>query len=114
MHELSVTENILQIALKHADKANASRVTDINLVIGSLSSVIDDSVQFYWDFVSENTICQKAVLHFDRRPAVLKCKSCNNEYKIEDSLEACPACQGENIQIVSGEEFYLESIEIEK
>ncbi|MHC1784907.1 MAG: hydrogenase maturation nickel metallochaperone HypA [Anaerolineaceae bacterium] len=114
MHELSITENILQIALKHAEQAHAARVTDINLVIGSLSSVIDDSVQFYWDFLSENTICHKAGLHFDRRPAVLKCRSCANEYKIEGSLEACPACQGENIQIISGEEFFLDSIEIEK
>ncbi len=114
MHELSVTENILQIALKHAEKANAVRVTDIHIVIGSLSSIIDDSVQFYWDFVSDNTTCKKATLHFNRVPAVLKCQACQTEYKIADGLEACPACAGENIQIVSGEEFFLDSIEIEK
>jgi hydrogenase nickel incorporation protein HypA/HybF len=114
MHELSVTENILQIALKHADQAEAVRVTGINVVIGSLSSIIDDSIQFYWDFISDNTICKGAQLHFNRIPAVLKCQTCGTEYKIEGSLEACPSCQGENIQVISGEEFYLDSIEIEK
>ncbi len=114
MHELSVTENILQIALRHAEKAQASRVTAINLVIGSLSSIVDDSVQFYWDFISENTICHKSVLHFDRRPAILKCRSCGKEYKMNGFLEACPACRSEEVQIQSGEEFFLDSIEIEK
>jgi hydrogenase nickel incorporation protein HypA/HybF len=114
MHELSVTENILQIALKQAEKAQATRVTDINIVIGSLSSIVDDSVQFYWDFISENTICQKALLHFNRIPAVLKCLSCNNEYKIEDGLKPCPSCQSESVRVISGEEFWLDSIEIEK
>jgi len=37
-------------------KANASKVTGINLVIGQLSSIVDDSIQFYWDTISEGTI----------------------------------------------------------
>lgn len=114
MHELSVTESILKIALNHAEKAQAARVTGINLVIGALSSVVDDSVQFYWDFISEDTICSGATLQFDRRPAVLKCRSCETEFQIAGSLEVCPNCQGENVLVISGEEFYLDSIEIEK
>jgi hydrogenase nickel incorporation protein HypA/HybF len=114
MHELSITENILQIALRHAEKAQATRVTAINLVIGSLSSIVDDSVQFYWDIVSENTICHKSVLHFDRRQALLKCLSCGAEYKMDGFLEACPSCRCEEVKIQSGEEFFLDSIEIEK
>jgi len=46
MHELAVTENILSIASKHAQESGATRVTAINLVIGQLSSIVDDSVQF--------------------------------------------------------------------
>ena len=114
MHELSVTENILNIALTHAEKSSASRVTDIFLVIGQLSSIVDDSVQFYWDFVSENTICSGAKLHFQRKPARFLCSSCNNEFQIKDELTSCPSCGGMQITITSGEEFYVDSIEIEK
>ena len=57
MHELAVTESILNIAVQHASQAGAVRVTDLNLVIGQLSSIFDDSVQFYWDMISEGTIC---------------------------------------------------------
>ncbi len=114
MHELSVTESLLSLALSHAEKAHASKVTDLHLVIGRLSSIVDDSVQFYWDFVAENSICAGAKLHFERKPAVLKCEDCNREYKIEKDLLPCPTCGGFRTSIVSGDEFYLDSIEIEK
>jgi hydrogenase nickel incorporation protein HypA/HybF len=48
MHEMVVTENILNIATRHALHAGAKRVTDIHITIGQLSSIVDDSVQFYW------------------------------------------------------------------
>jgi hydrogenase nickel incorporation protein HypA/HybF len=114
MHELSVTENILEIALRHAKQAEATRVTSINLVIGRLSSIVDDSIQFYWDFVSQDTICQGAKLNFERIPARLLCMSCGTEYVLESDLTACPQCQSAQVKILTGEEFRVDSIEIEK
>lgn len=114
MHELSVTESILAIAVKHAGLAGADRVTDIHITIGQLSSIVDDSVQFYWDFVAEKTICEGARLHFTRIPTRLACQSCGNEYSLESVLEPCPACGSLRIKVVSGEEFWVDSIEIEK
>ena len=111
MHELSITENILEIALRHAKQAGDVRVTDLFLVIGELSSVVDDSVQFYWDFVSEGTAAQGAKLHFRRIPAVFVCKDCSYEYPRSQSL-TCPQCNGSRIAIVSGREFSLEAIEV--
>jgi hydrogenase nickel incorporation protein HypA/HybF len=114
MHELSVTESVLEIACKHAQKAKAKKVTDIHLVIGRLSSIVDDSVQFYWNFVSKNTICENAKLHFKREPAILVCLDCKTEYKLEDELMPCPNCGSAAIRVLSGDEFNLESIEIER
>jgi hydrogenase nickel incorporation protein HypA/HybF len=114
MHELSVTESILKIALENATANQAKKVTDIHLVIGQLASIVDDSVQFYWDFVSEDTICQNAKLHFTRIPAVMKCSDCLNEYSIQEKLFNCPNCSSYKTIIIKGEEFYVDSIEIEK
>ena len=114
MHELVVTENILEIALKHAKQAEAVKVTNIHLVIGSLSSIVDDSVSFYWNLISEDTICQNAQLHFKRIPAQLECIECGNAYSIENGLSPCPNCGSAKVKVISGEEFYLDSIEIEK
>lgn len=114
MHELSVTENILDIACKHANQAKAKQVTDIHLVIGRLSSIVDDSVQFYWDLISKETLCEHARLHFKRVPAELLCLDCKHQYQLADELTPCPECGSARIKVVSGDEFYLDSIEIQR
>lgn len=114
MHELSITESILNIANKHALQANARQVTDIHIVIGALSSIVDDSVQFYWDMISEDTLCAHAQLHFKRVPATLSCQDCGESYTIEDELLPCPECGSIRIKVTGGDEFWLESIEIER
>jgi hydrogenase nickel incorporation protein HypA/HybF len=112
MHELAVTQSILDIACNHAEKAKAKSVDSIFLVIGQLSSIVDDSVQFYWDIITKDTICEHSKLNFKRIPAKLLCFDCNKEYLIESELIPCPICNGINIKVVSGEEFFLESIDI--
>ncbi len=114
MHELPVTESIIKIAVDTARQANASRITSINLVIGDLTSYVDDSIQFYFDFLSENTPAQGAMLHFRREPAQAICQSCHHQFAVTPPLSpCCPACQGYALQVSGGKEFYIESIEVE-
>jgi len=113
MHELSVTQSILEIALRHADKAGAKKILQLNLTIGQLSSIVDDSVQFYWDIVSEDTIAKGAKLIFKRIPALLLCLNCNHRYTPTEEDLACPICNSTQIKVVSGQEFLLESIDVE-
>jgi hydrogenase nickel incorporation protein HypA/HybF len=113
VHELPITENILEIALRHAEQAGAGCVTDIYLVIGQLASVVDESVEFYWDIISAGTIAEGARLHFDRRPAELHCLDCTNTYQPAEGELACPACGSRNVRVISGAEFHLEAIEVE-
>lgn len=113
MHELSVTESLLNLAMRHAQQAGAVRVTDLHLVIGQLSSIVDESVQFYWDMISEGTVCEKARLHFERIPAKFHCLDCDEEYQLPGELIACPRCKGEHLKIVAGDEFRLDHMEVE-
>lgn len=113
MHELSITESILEIALRHAAEAEAERITDIHLVIGKLSSIVDDSVQFYWDIVSDGTAAQGAVLHFRRVRIEIVCQACGENYHPEELDLSCPACGSRDVRVVAGEEFRLEAIEVE-
>lgn len=113
MHELSVTESILEIALRHADQANARRVTHLYLVIGQLASIVDDSVQFYWDIISKNTIADGATLHFKRLPATMLCLECNQQYRPGEDGFVCPACHSDHVKVITGEEFYMEAIDVE-
>jgi hydrogenase nickel incorporation protein HypA/HybF len=114
MHELSVTENILKTSLEYAAREHAVKVTAINLNIGQLSSIIDDSVQFYWEFVAKDTICEHARLNFNRIAAEMHCQDCQSHYQLGTEPGPCPSCGSYNVRILSGDEFQLESIEIEK
>src|SRR6185503_19554657 len=109
MHELSVTESLLKIAVEHAEKANARRVTDLHIVIGDLASMVDDSIQFYWDIIARDTIAEGATLHFRRVHAELQCNTCSEKYYPTDKELVCPKCDGVGAKIIAGEEFALES-----
>ena len=113
MHELAVTQGILGVSLRHAEQANAKRITDINLVIGQFSSIVDDSVQFYWDIVADGTIAQGAILHFNRVPGEMTCGSCRNSFPPDDETFSCPSCASRSVRITKGEEFRVESIDVE-
>lgn len=114
MHELSVTENILEIALRHANTANAKKITHIFLVIGDMASIIDDSVQFYWDIISKDTIADGSRLIFRRIPAEFQCRDCGTKYEINDDNFMCPNCSGIHVTLVSGDQFYVEAIDIDE
>lgn len=111
MHELSVTESILEIALRHSDEAGSEVITDLFLVIGELSTIVDESVQFYWDIITEGTSAAGSRLHFQRIPGRLSCRACGYTYSPRQDLP-CPACGSIDIDVLAGEEFYLEAIEI--
>ena len=114
VHELSVTQSILDIAQRHAEQAGARRITAINLVIGELTGFVDDSIQFYFDFVSKGTLAQGAQLNFERIAARVLCHACGAEYAPPNSrLWACPECDELGSEIIAGREFSIASIEIE-
>jgi len=113
MHELSITQEILNIALDKAKEAEANRVLQINLVIGEISSVVDDCVQYYFDFISKDTIAHGAKLNFRRIPLQVKCRICGHEFSPSGEHWKCPVCQQWDAEIIGGNEFYMESIEVE-
>ena len=113
MHELSVTQQMLDIALEKADEAQATRITGINLVIGDMSSIVDDSVQFYFDFLSRDSLASGASLSFKRVPMQVRCRNCDHSFTPGKSLWCCPRCGEWDVEIIGGREFYIESIEVE-
>ena len=113
MHELAVTQSMLNLALEHAERAGAGRITRINLVVGEISGIVNESVQFYFDFVSKGTLAEGAQLVFERLPARFRCRACGHEFALQDGNWACPACRALGGEFIAGREFYMESIEVE-
>lgn len=108
-----MTQSVLQIVLRHAEKAGAKRVTQIDLTIGDFSSIVDDSVQFYFDILSQDTIAESAQLVFHRVPGALRCWDCQATFAPDGRNYVCPVCGSLRVQVVAGREFRVDSIEVE-
>jgi hydrogenase nickel incorporation protein HypA/HybF len=113
MHELYATQAVLDTALKHAADRRGARITDVYLVVGEISSYVDDSVQFYWDEISKGTIADGAQLHFRRLEAEVQCMACFTKYHPNEGEILCPNCGSTGARILKGEEFYLEALDVE-
>jgi hydrogenase nickel incorporation protein HypA/HybF len=113
MHEQSIVESLLNLVLEKAHESNAQKVLRIYLVVGELSGVEETAVEFYFGFLGQNTIADKAELFFMNVPAELRCKNCGNVYKFENRKLNCPVCKKNKVEIISGRELYLDSIEVE-
>ena len=64
--------------------------------------------------ISKDTLCEKAKLHFNKVPAVLICLDCKHEYHLEDELQPCPNCGSARVRVLTGDEFNIHSIEIQR
>ncbi|MGD9116260.1 MAG: hydrogenase maturation nickel metallochaperone HypA [Dehalococcoidia bacterium] len=112
MHELSITQSMLDLVLEQTKNAGAKEVGKINLVIGEMTGVVDRSVRFYFDFLSKGTAAEGAELHFEVVPTTARCHSCWKDFALGEFDWTCPHCRGNNIEIVGGKELFVESIEV--
>lgn len=112
MHELGIAESILELTVNEAKKQNAKAIKQINLVIGELSSVVDSSLELYWELICEDTIAVGSVLFFKKINAEFSCVKCGFIFPRNTDL-LCPVCGGNAVLSNAAKEFYIESIEIE-
>ncbi|MBU1184216.1 MAG: hydrogenase maturation nickel metallochaperone HypA [Proteobacteria bacterium] len=115
MHELAVTESILQVVLRHASAGGASKVVSVGLRIGEVSDLVDEWVQRYFDHLSRGTIAEGAVVRIERSPAMFRCGACGHSFPADPrTREAmrCPLCASEETTFVSGREYLVQQIEV--
>jgi len=113
MHELSIVESLLTVVLENAERAQATRVLKVNLVVGDLSGVVDESVQFYFTFLTEKTIAAGARIVFTHKPARLRCRACEAVFSPEKLDFHCPTCKEQQVDVIGGRELYVDSLEVE-
>ncbi len=113
MHELAITQSMVDIVLEQAEKAGADRIERINLNIGELSGFVEESVQFYFDFLAKNTAAEGAYLYFNKVPAQVRCRNCNLIFQPSELNWSCPNCTQTSVEIIAGKELLVESIEVD-
>lgn len=113
MHEQSIVESILALALKRAASADARRILRIDLVVGDYTGVVDDAVDFYFGFLSKDTIAAGARINYTHVPGQLRCRDCDILFPLQQRDYQCPTCAGTRVEIVGGRELYIENMEVD-
>ena len=110
MHEFSLTQNLLDHALKNAD---SKQIVRVHLLIGPFSEEREESIQFYWRDLAKGSYGEGAELHFGHMPIAIKCLDCSGAFHLDENISMCRFCHNERLQFSNGEEVRLESIEVE-
>ena len=110
MHEFTITQNLLNRALKTAD---SKRIVRVNLLIGPFSEEREDSIKFYWRDLAKGSFGEGAELHFDHVKAEMKCFGCTGTFYLDGKGSTCKYCCSEHLQLLNEEDVLLESIELE-
>ena len=111
MHELSVSSAIVDTAIKHAA---GRRVTMVHVRLGKLRQVVPDSLEFFFEIVSRDTVCEGATLTHEVVAARLRCSPCASEWEVDQPAFRCPGCSGSDVSVVTGDELLVESIEVDE
>jgi hydrogenase nickel incorporation protein HypA/HybF len=111
VHELGLSHAIVDTVVKHAA---GRRVTVVNLRVGQLRQVIPDTLAFYFGIVARGTVCEGARLEQELVPATLRCLACGHDWQLDLPAIRCPSCGSGHVVVHSGEEFQVESIEVEE
>jgi hydrogenase nickel incorporation protein HypA/HybF len=109
MHELSVASAVVDTVLRHADDR---RVLVVTLKVGQMRQVIPDSLAFYFDIVTRDTLVEGARLEQVVVPARMRCGACAHEWEPE-LMFRCPECSGTG-EVIAGDELEVDSIEVEE
>lgn len=113
MHEFSVMSYLLETVEAKGQELGAQRILAINLVVGERSSIVDDSMLFYFDLMTPGTLAEGATLNVQRISSEFYCKQCDATYHPGTDFR-CPTCGAIGALTDVGSEFYIDSIEIER
>jgi hydrogenase nickel incorporation protein HypA/HybF len=113
MHELAITQSMFDIVLKQAEQVKAKKVTKINLVIGEMTGVVSDCIQFYMDFLSKGTVAEGVAVSVISVPPTAKCLTCGKTFTVKELEWTCPHCGGASLEVTGGKELFVESIEVD-
>jgi hydrogenase nickel incorporation protein HypA/HybF len=108
MHELGLTQEILEMVARQANERQVRRVV---LEIGKLSCVLPDAIRFCFDLCAAGTLAEGAELEITQPPGLGRCRQCGAEFALHSVLGRC-ACGSGDIEWLSGEELRIKAMEI--
>jgi hydrogenase nickel incorporation protein HypA/HybF len=113
MHELSIAESLLEVALDNCSNQGFNSVGSIKVLIGKASGVMRDALLFGFNAVKEGTAADQAILEIEEVPVSGHCNICEKDFTTEDVYVLnCPHCEGVSFTIKTGRELMITEMEV--
>jgi hydrogenase nickel incorporation protein HypA/HybF len=112
MHEMALSESMMEIIAAEAQRHNVSRVQAVVLEIGALASVDAEAMRFCFDAVSRGTVAEGARLDIVRVPGEAWCMPCSRSVPLAERYDPCPRCGSHQLQVIKGEELRVKELEV--
>ncbi len=113
MHEMGIALQIIEIAAASIPaEMKPVKVARVNLKIGKLAAVVPDSLRFCFDAASRDTELAGAELAIEEVPVTALCRECGERWEITEPVFTCRVCEGGSLEILSGRELDIVSIEV--
>lgn len=113
MHEMALTESIVDILQEEARRSAFSRVKLVRVEIGALGHVDPGALAFCFDAVSRGTIADGAKLDILTRPGEGWCFDCERTTPLTERFGDCAHCGGRRVQLTGGDEMRVKEMEVE-
>ncbi|MDQ0202381.1 hydrogenase maturation nickel metallochaperone HypA [Pectinatus haikarae] len=113
MHEMAMAQGVMEIVESYAKKSNATKVRTIALLIGEMTGVVFESLEFCFKATAKGTIAENAEMKLKSIPLIGHCNDCGNESHIENYNFFCPQCGSAKVDIISGRELRVEYLEVD-
>lgn len=113
MHELSLTQSLVEIAEEHARRAGATVIRGITLAVGELSGAIPEALEFAFEVCSKGTLAEGAALTIQHVPGHGHCAACAAEAECHELTAVCPVCGALTFDLDAGRELRVVELEID-
>lgn len=113
MHELAIAQDFWKTIVDHARQNKLTKLTKITISLGEASGIergfLEHSLK---DHIMPGTMAADAELEIISQPLSAVCGSCGAAITTAALKElSCPVCGSRDIEISSGRETYVASIE---
>ncbi len=113
MHEVGIAQEIFKIITSETEKAEASSVKEVKIVIGEFTGVVKEALEFAFDVIKRNSVAENAVFIIEIEKLKTKCRDCGEFFfGKEEANFLCPKCGGA-LKILAGKEMKIEYIDVE-
>ena len=116
MHEFSICQEIVTSVLSEMEKVGAPcRLVKTTILAGKLRQIVPEYLTFAYETLTKDTIAEGSALEVEVVPVVIECRECGWSGEVEgDYFYQCVECKSNKVEIKSGKELYLKSLEVEK